>query len=228
MRPITQEEYPIETLQRLVGGVRFFKELMQTDSSQFEFLMSTVQFLSADQNELIIEEGRPVQSLYFIVKGELDVLLLSNRNEPISQLRAGEMFGALAMILNQPRSASVRVQSPSALIAKINYTHFLNEHMSSHFTLATKLLFFRMLANNLRWLLDQNRRSMPDHPLTERVRQLPIYTGEKGGEDELKAMQEHALLNGQILYEWNASTRSDAKDHTTTYNAAKSSLQYVS
>ena len=68
MRRITREEYPIDTLQRIVNGVTFFKDLIQTDPTQFELLMSVTQFVTADENEIVLHRGEDSNVLYFLLK----------------------------------------------------------------------------------------------------------------------------------------------------------------
>jgi hypothetical protein len=44
MQRITKEEYPLDTLERILNGVTFLKELISHDESQFEVLMTNQLF----------------------------------------------------------------------------------------------------------------------------------------------------------------------------------------
>src|SRR5690554_2176564 len=110
MRQITREDYPLDTLQRFVHGVTFFKELAQKNDSQFELLMSVTHFLTADENEVILHRGDDANILYFLVKGELTVLA-DDMTTNLNNIYAGEMLGVMAMVMNDKRSASIRVSS---------------------------------------------------------------------------------------------------------------------
>lgn len=202
MRPITREEYPLDTLQRLVNGVTFFKELIQADSSQFELLMSASQFVIADSNEIILKQGEDANILYFLIKGQLSVLAEDNTTI-LNEINAGEVFGVMAMVLNDKRSASVKVNGRPALLASIDYQHFRDMDDFSLFSLATKIHFFRMVNSHIRWHLEQKKMQSPNHPLVAKLRTLPIYSGLKDGREELFFLQQQAHLQALLLCEWN-------------------------
>ena len=124
MHRITREEYPIDTLQRIVNGVTFFKELIQTDPSQFELLMSVTRFVTAEQDEIILHRGEDANVLYFLLKGQLAVMADDDSGEVINEINPGEMFGVMALVLNFKRSASIKVNGRSALLAGIDFHHF--------------------------------------------------------------------------------------------------------
>lgn len=202
MRPITREEYPLDTLQRLVNGVTFFKELIQANSSQFELLMSASQFVTADPHEVILKQGDNANLLYFLVKGNLSVLAEDNATV-LNEINAGEVFGVMAMVLNDKRSASVRVGNRPALLASIDYQHFRDMDDFSLFNLATKISFFRMVNNHIRWHLEQKKMQNSNHPFVARLRTLPIYNGPKDVHEELFFLQQQAHLQALLLCEWN-------------------------
>lgn len=210
MRRVTREEYPLETLQRAVNSVTFFKDLIQTDSAQFELLMSVSQFVTADSDEVIIKKGDNANILYFLLKGQLSVLSGDENSEIIGEINPGEMLGVMAMLLNFERSASIKVNGKNALLAGIDFQHFSDIEDFSLFSLSTKISFFRMLANNLRWTLERNKMQLPDHPLVAKLRKTPLITAEKNTEQELEALhnQTHALAD--LLKEWNESMAADS------------------
>lgn len=205
MRRITREEYPIDTLQRIVNGVTFFKELIQTDPSQFELLMSVTRFVTADQNEIILHRGEDANVLYFLLKGQLAVLANDDTGTVINEINPGEMFGVMAMVLNFKRSASIKVNGRTALLAGIDFQHFSDMNDFSLFSLKTKISFFRMLTNNIRWNLERNKMQNPDHPLIARLRTLPLFSGEKGTLDELRFLHHQAHESAELLCTWNAA-----------------------
>lgn len=205
MRRITREEYPIDTLQRIVNGVTFFKELIQTDPSQFELLMSVTRFVTADQDEIILHRGEDANVLYFLLKGQLAVLADDDNGDIINEINPGEMFGVMALVLNFKRSASIKVNGRTALLAGIDYQHFSDLNDFTLFSLKTKISFFRMLTNNIRWNLERNKMQLPDHPLVARLRTLPLFSGEKGTLEELQFLHHQAHAQAELLCEWNDS-----------------------
>ncbi|MAD45369.1 MAG: cyclic nucleotide-binding protein [Oceanospirillaceae bacterium] len=213
MRRITREEYPIDTLQRIVNGVTFFKDLIQTDPTQFELLMSVTQFVTADENEIVLHRGEDANVLYFLLKGQLAVMSNDNDQDIINTINPGEMFGVMAMVMKSKRSASIKVGGRSVLLAGIDYHHFNDLKDFTLFSLQTKISFFRMLSNHIRWTLEQNKMQIPDHPLVARLRKLPLYSGEKNTPEELEFLFEQAHILADLLCEWNESLNSGGSWH---------------
>lgn len=206
MRRITREEYPVETLQRLVNGVTFFKELIQAEPEQFELLMSVTSFVTADTNEIVINQGDSANILYFLIRGQLAVIADDSPDVILNEINPGEMFGVMAMVLNNKRSASIKVSSRTVLLAGIDYEHFNNTSDSSLFSLSTKISFFRMLNNNIRWNIEQKKIENSQHPLTAKLRTLPIYSGPRNTKEELDFLYKQAHIQAELLQEWNEAS----------------------
>lgn len=206
MQRVTQEEYPLDTLQRILNGVTFFKELISQDESQFEVLMSIAQIVTADADETIIVRSDYTNSLYFLLRGQLSVYIEDDSGEHIlNEINAGEVFGVMSMLLTQPRSASVKTGSRPVLLAGIDFKHFSDIEDFTLFSLETKLAFYRMVANNLRWTVERNKIADPEHPLVAQLRKIPLYVGQKGGKEELEALFEQSHLLAKLLSDWNDS-----------------------
>lgn len=204
MQRVTREEYPLESLQRILNGVTFFKELIQHDESQFEVLMSIAQVVTAEANETIIVERDYTNSLYFLLRGQLSVYIADDNGEHVlNEINAGEVFGVMSMLLTQPRSASVKTGSKPVLLAGIDFKYFIDIEDFTLFSLETKLAFYRMVANNLRWTLERNKIENPDHPLVAQLYKIPLYIGKKGEKEELEALFKQSLLLAKLLSEWN-------------------------
>jgi len=204
MHRVTREEYPLETLHRILNGVTFFKELISKDESQFEVLMSVAQIVTADAGETIIRKGDDANILYFLLRGQLCVYADEEHPDTtLNQINPGEVFGAMSMVLGKPRSASLRADNRPVLLAGIDFQHFADIHDFSIFNIDTKLAFYRMVANNLRWTLERNKMENMGHPLVAKLHKLPLYTGPKGGEEELQALHQQSFLLAELLAEWN-------------------------
>lgn len=210
MQRVTKEEYPLDSLQRILNGVTFFKELIQNDESQFEVLMSIAQIVTAEPNETIIQKGDYSNSLYFLLRGQLSVFVAddgTDEEQVLNEINAGEVFGVMSMLLTQPRSASVRSNAKPVLLAGIDFKHFSDIQDFTLFSLETKLTFYRMVANNLRWMLERKKMENPQHPLVGNLYKIPLFSGQKGGQDELDALFKQANLLAQLVSEWNDSIR---------------------
>jgi CRP-like cAMP-binding protein/CheY-like chemotaxis protein len=57
--------------------------------------------------ERVIQEGDPCDGFYLVVDGEVRITLTERDNQEVARLSAGEFFGEMALLSNQPRSASV-------------------------------------------------------------------------------------------------------------------------
>ncbi|WP_028294600.1 cyclic nucleotide-binding domain-containing protein [Oceanobacter kriegii] len=206
MRRITREECPPETLHRLLAGVTFYKELIGSDQAQFELLMSMTQFGIADQGDIILHKGEPANILYFMLRGELEVLGPDNET-PINEITAGEILGVMAMVMNDRRSASLRVKSRNVILAGVDFEHFRDPMDFSVFSLETKIRFFRMINANIRWNIEKNRFANPEHPLVSRLRTVPLFTGQRNTVEELQSLHEQAHVHAQLLCEWNDASK---------------------
>jgi CRP-like cAMP-binding protein len=206
MERVTKEEYPLDTLQRILNGVTFFKELISRDESQFEVLMSVAQIVTGEANETIISKGDYTNSLYFLLRGQLSVFVENDGQETtLNQINPGEVFGVMSMLLTQPRTASIKADSRQVLLAGIDFKHFSDIEDFTLFSLETKLTFYRMVASNLRWTLERNKIENPAHPLVPRLYKIPLFTGQKGGMEELEALFKQAHLLAELVREWNES-----------------------
>jgi len=72
----------------------------------------------------IFRQGDPGDCAYFIRKGEVTVVD-EETNSPVRTLAAGEYFGEIALVTNQPRTATIRTVSPVE-VAVLGKENFLN------------------------------------------------------------------------------------------------------
>ncbi|MCB1180356.1 MAG: cyclic nucleotide-binding domain-containing protein [Leptospiraceae bacterium] len=81
------------------------------------------------KGEFITSEGDASnETMYFVLSGTLSVY--KNRNnvlEEINQIQAGEFFGEIALISDQPRSASVLVKSDDAKLILFSKEKFIHQ-----------------------------------------------------------------------------------------------------
>lgn len=209
MEPVQPKDYPYERVQRLLSGVPFFNQLLRQDEPQFQQLVARLQLLSAHSGETVINRGDEDRGLYFLLRGELDVLG-EDAAAPLYRISAGEVFGTLAMLRDASRSATLKVPTgcKEALLARLDYELFNDIHDNRRFTLATKLAFYRMVVHHIRWALEMNRTQSPHHPLVGEMLKMPLFIGAKDSMEELTSLHQQAHLLADILYRWNLSPRS--------------------
>lgn len=73
----------------------------------------------------VVHEGDPGDRFYLIARGELEVLAAQADGSPrkIAVLRDGDYFGEVALLRDQPRSATVRTVTPAVLLS-LRRRHF--------------------------------------------------------------------------------------------------------
>jgi CRP/FNR family cyclic AMP-dependent transcriptional regulator len=77
-----------------------------------------------ESGEMIFEKGDPGDFMYVVVEGEVEIIL---RGQIINTLRAGDIFGEMALIDNRPRSAAARATKPTKLapVDRFGFTYYV-------------------------------------------------------------------------------------------------------
>ena len=137
--------------------------------------------------EQIIKQGTVDQTFYFLLKGQLDVYPgEAIKGKPINQLSPGQVFGALAIINQQPRTASLAASSDSAAtLFATDFSIFGAIDDFSKIKLETKLSFLRIVVNNTRWKLEVYKMNDPDHQLVRKLDAIARFNGQKNSREEL-------------------------------------------
>jgi CRP-like cAMP-binding protein len=77
-------------------------------------LMLAFRPLAVEAGATIVEHGERKCDLYIVCRGELEAV--GPAGNRLGVVKAGECFGEMALLLNQPRSATVRAISPCDLL----------------------------------------------------------------------------------------------------------------
>lgn len=206
MQSVIETEYSEDALKRILNSVTFFKELHNQNESQFNLLMGAAKILKVEPNQDVFKRNDESHSLYFLLKGQLSVYVYgANGEHTLNQINAGEVFGTMSMFLSRPRSASIKTGNKEALVAEIDFKHFRGIKDFRFFNLETKISFYRMVSNSLRWTLEQNKMNNPDHPLISRMYKIPLFMGQKGGVEELDAIYNQSSVLADLVRQWNDS-----------------------
>ena len=194
--------------ERLIRRIPFFNDIYEHSPVEFEALVSMSDIIFVEPGETVINKGDTDMYSYFLLKGQLAVFLVDSPDaKPVNFITPGEVFGILSMITQTPRSAYIRADAKSkqTLLFRLDYALITDTSDCSKLSLETKLIFYRMALHNIRWTLEMNKMSDPNHYLVEKIRRLPFMKVKKGTKEELEALKQQAHDLADILFEWNTS-----------------------
>ncbi len=99
-----------------------------TDPVCLQKLAMTLNPVVFSAGEPIIKAGDPGSDMYFVCRGQVEVLDGSGR--PIATLDEGDYFGELSLLKSQPRTASIRAVTPCNLfvLGKADFDRVMHDH----------------------------------------------------------------------------------------------------
>ena len=76
---------------------------------------------------MIFKEGEESDgTMYFVTEGEVSIFIKSQDTQlKVNTIKPGKFFGEIALLKNLPRTAAAIVSSPSARIARLDRTVFM-------------------------------------------------------------------------------------------------------
>jgi len=193
-------------VEQLLSGIPFFKLVKQQDAWQFELLLQSSRIVTYSPGEIVLQRGDSDQWLFFLLKGRLAVYVDDPlKGELVNYVTPGEVFGDLAQLMRQPRTATVLAEpnARESIVLATDASIFGDINSTRPITVQTKLAYYRNTVHNLRWKLEVYRSQHLQHPLANKHRQVKLYTGVKDTLEELKALYEQAQALASLLLEWN-------------------------
>lgn len=193
-------------VEQLLSGIPFFKLVKQQDAWQFELLLQSSRIVTYSPGEIVLQRGDSDQWLFFLLKGRLAVYVDDPlTGELINYVTPGEVFGDLAQLMGQPRTATVLAESScrESIVLATDASIFGDISSTRPITIQTKLAYYRNTVHNLRWKLEVYRSQHLQHSLANKHRQVKLYTGIKETLEELRALHEQAQALAGLLLEWN-------------------------
>ena len=133
----------LETQKSVLASTPLFSALNARELRQVLQVTEVEQYTD---RQVIVREGEQGEQLYIVLSGQVEVM---RSGAPVARLDPGEHFGEMALIRNQPRSASARALGATQLMV-IHRKDFFEILRTEH-RLAVKLLwqFTGVLANRL-------------------------------------------------------------------------------
>jgi len=103
-------------------------------------------FLEVKAGQTVFREGDPGTEMFIIESGSIDILRIDRGKAPLATLEAGDFFGEMAVLEDQPRYATAIATAPTRLL-KIDRAAFTGV-LSSNVEIAVRIM--RKLTTRLR------------------------------------------------------------------------------
>ena len=138
----------------MLENIAIFAGLSQTERQILEQHMVKRTF---QKNTVVINEGDEANSLFIIIEGTVKVFLSNEEGREIiiNTQGPGDHFGELALLDDEPRSASVMTLSKSSIgvISKADFQSVLSKHPELAIKLLTEMTRrVRLLSDNIKTL----------------------------------------------------------------------------
>jgi len=208
MKKIPYSKYEQGKLAPLLNGIPFFADLSIGDPSQYSFLLEHAEVMELKPGDMLIKKGSRDRVVYFLLKGELGIYTetrIGRRSQAVSHISQGQVVGALAVLSDQFRTASVAAdkEGGDAIVLALDFELFGELDDVSQMSLATKLAFYRIVINSTRFKLEGYKNRAPNHPLAEVYSKIKNYTGDRDTLAELQYHSRQASMFARILEKWN-------------------------
>jgi len=112
--PVPEEVMTVaegEELEQQLRAIPFFRNL---PAAALDAVASQLQPERHVRGEVVFREGEPGETMYLVVAGQVEVLAGADQS-PLAALGPGSFVGELALLLGEPRSATLRVVADTML-----------------------------------------------------------------------------------------------------------------
>lgn len=104
-----------------LSKIPFFQEL---EPSRLKLLAFTSETINFQNGEILFKAGEPGDCAYVIMEGEVEILSTVDNDTRVSLLQINQIFGELALLNDEPRSATLRAKG-ELKVMKISESLFM-------------------------------------------------------------------------------------------------------
>ena len=120
---MSNDQKYLETIIKLKNNIGIFKGI---DDDIIRTLIKDIRFLQFDMHEQIIQLGDEDKDIFIVLEGECRVMI--DNHKTVGVLKKNQVFGEFSPITDTPRSATVKANVASTILAfKIDFDILNNE-----------------------------------------------------------------------------------------------------
>ncbi|MBT4287840.1 MAG: cyclic nucleotide-binding domain-containing protein [Deltaproteobacteria bacterium] len=219
MKKTDIRKFQPETINKIFEEIPHIGLAIDSDPKQREFFLNSSKIFEAEPGEVIIKRGEYDHWVYFLLVGQLLVYpeFSDKKNNLVSYIAPGEMFGELAFIRELDRNATIIGDENSRKIFYLgtDFSSFGLIHDFSAVIISTKITFYKTAIKIVRKRLENLRIDFPDNELSLKSKQFRECSAEKGTMHELLYLQDQSKEYAKILCKWNRSLEIESNFHLT-------------
>jgi predicted acylesterase/phospholipase RssA/CRP-like cAMP-binding protein len=162
--------YLIPTKERTLEFLKASPLFRGLESKALEALIDDFEIVHLEGQRTLIREGELENDLYLVLHGRLRSFLNADtlQEKVLSEIGAGEVFGEIAILVDKPRTATVKTIRDSVLLklSKKNYDKFIGIYPQSGIEIA-KACIKRLLSVSTRGKVSKNVNTVTFMPLAD-------------------------------------------------------------
>ena len=125
---MTKSDAPLPRLLDILRGCDLFLDLT---APELDKILTNLRMIRTQKGFEIIRQGDSWDSFYIIISGRVSVKVKKNgRTNKVAELGKNEFFGEMALLVNQPRNATITSEEVSELLVlrKAEFDNILMKH----------------------------------------------------------------------------------------------------
>lgn len=202
MRQLDSKRLPRTRLAPALAAIPFFARLQREAPQQLGFLLDNARLLALAPGEVVIREGDFDAWFFFVLRGRLQVSRGGGAQAPLAILVPGEVFGALAVIRDSERNATIAATGEGeAILLGLDAAPFGELDELGVIALVTKLAFLETVNERLRLRLQAYRLHFPERAAAKHL--IPESESVTTDLEGLRELAEQTDQLGELLAAWN-------------------------